>query len=83
MENLHVLKGSYRFIKSNSVMQVFPTRDFMMGHSSLSGYLLVPSKLIIYIYTLYMPNLSSMGVLDAPVLMYRFVIADSARLHKD
>ena len=30
-----------------------------------------------------MQNLSSIGVLDAPVLMHRFVIAVSARLHKD
>ena len=36
-------------------------------------------------YTSFMPmpmqNLSSMGVLDAPALMQRFVVAVSARLH--
>ena len=30
-----------------------------------------------------MQNLSSMGVVDTPALMHRFVIAVSARLHKD
>ena len=32
---------------------------------------------------MHMQNLSSMGVLDTPALMQRFVIAVSARLHKD
>ena len=32
---------------------------------------------------MHMQNLSSIGVLDAPALMHRFVIAVSARLHND
>ena len=36
-ENLHVLKGSCRLLKSNLAMQVFPTHDCMRGHSCLSG----------------------------------------------
>ena len=34
-ENLHVLEGFCRLLKSNLAMQVFPTHDCMRGHSCL------------------------------------------------